>query len=142
MRNSRRHRRKNERGIINVSMKKISLFLLMMIAVFIPLRNISAEMTDISVPKPIGDFIESLKEIDVDNIGEKISGNISFDDSVVTQKLSDAGIEEIWNAVNGWMEETIGISLGQIIGGIGNFIMWILETALGLLKGGMNELGA
>jgi len=114
----------------------------MMIAVFIPLRNISAEMTDISVPKPIGDFIESLKEIDVDNIGEKISGNISFDDSVVTQKLSDAGIEEIWNAVNGWMEETIGISLGQIIGGIGNFIMWILETALGLLKGGMNELGA
>lgn len=124
-------------------MRTILFFAIAGILALFPLRAVFAEMTDISVPQPIGDFVESLKGINIDNINEKISDNISFGDSVVAQKLSDAGgIQEIWDTANEWMRETIGISLGQIIGAIGNFIMWILELTIGLLKGGLSELGA
>jgi hypothetical protein len=121
---------------------KIFLFSLICAFVLLPGGKIFAETTSISVPKPIGDFVESLKEINIDNVDKNISDNISLDGSVVTQKLSDMGVQGVWDAANGWMEETLGISLGQIIKAVGNLIMWFLELMIGLIKGGLSEMGA
>ncbi len=123
-------------------MTKIFLFSLVCAFVLFPVGKTSAETTSISVPKPIGDFVESLKEINIDNVDKNISDNISFDGTVVTEKLSNMGVQGVWDAANGWMEETLGISLGQIIKAIGNLIMWVLELMIGLIKGGLSEIGA
>lgn len=102
----------------------------------------AAESIEISIPQPIGDFIDSLGNIDIDNTGKNISDNISLDGSVISEKLSGLGISDIWNMANEWMEATIGISISQIVRAIGNFIIWALELMMKLLRGGLDELGA
>lgn len=104
-------------------------------------QNIGIENIEISIPQPIGDFIDSLRNINIDNSWGNLS-DISLDESVVSEKISEFNITDIWNQANDWMQATIGISISQIVRAIGNFIIWALELVVKLLRGGLDELGA
>lgn len=123
-------------------MKKITLSFLIVSLLFAGIPFIAdAESIEISVPQPIGDFIQSLGDINIDNVDNRLSNNFSLDKSVIAQKLSGLGIQDIWDGANDWMQNTIGISVSQIVRVIGNFIVWSLDLMIKLIKGGLDELG-
>jgi hypothetical protein len=49
--------------------------------------------------------------------------------------LSD--FQEFWDKVNAWFEQTLGVSPREVIRVIGNFIIWILDFVIRLIKQGL-----
>ncbi|MEK7086830.1 MAG: hypothetical protein AAB935_01070 [Patescibacteria group bacterium] len=114
--------------------KKISIILSLII--LIPLLS-SAQVNDSVLPDtinllaPISNFIDKLKNI---NIGESVSlgeANSEID-------LSSA--KSIWEKINNWFSSHIGVSFTDIIKAIFNFIIWIWELIIKLIRVGLSYL--
>jgi hypothetical protein len=91
------------------------------------------------LPQPIQDILETAKKI-----SEKIQNLPIFTGFArrVEEKnfkpdnfLSD--FKSFWDKVNIWFENVFGVSLREIIRVIANFIVWVLEFIINLIKGGL-----
>jgi len=49
-------------------------------------------------------------------------------------------LENVWERLNAWLEQNIGVSLKEIIRGIGNLFVWIFEFIVNLIKAGISHL--
>lgn len=114
----------------------VSLFYFMTPAVF-------AEEQQLPLPGPISDFMKTLEKVKIDGI------NVSLRDMDIgkfTGVESQTGvgvwdfIKNVWDSINSWMIQNIGISFSEVIRAAVNLIVWVIELALKLIKAGLNYL--
>ncbi|GEM_PF-1600101 len=86
---------------------------------------------------------------DAINLFNKVKENVPLVDTQGTQSgetlptapvTSLSGIVNLWNSVNAWCEQHIGISLREIINTVINFMIWIWELIIKLIRAALSYL--
>ncbi len=98
-----------------------------------------------TLPEPVQDALDLVKRIEVDITdtswlkkfsewgSEKYVQNSSWSDARVN-------LQGFWSTANSWVYKTVGVTLIEIIKTVGSFFIWVVETAIDILKGLLNQL--
>ncbi len=130
-------------------MKKILLFsfmavLMLPMGVFAQASEIpqnTGSSLSIDLPKPIGDFVDSLNKIKFDKTTTELPDSLQGGEKLIGQRIiSESQIGEWWNKINSWLMQNIGISFSEILRTVGNFVVWGFELVIKLLKAGLSYL--
>lgn len=103
----------------------------------------NGDLTDSVVPllTPIADFTQKLGSIDVDSNGDMLLNNVSqVGGEFLENQIQKSWILDIWNRVNNWMMQNIGISFSEVIKTISDFVIWMLELIIKLIRAGVSLL--
>ncbi len=116
-------------------------------ALLIMFSNVSAIYAQeaSTLPEPVRDALDLVKHIEVDISdtsflkrfsewgNEKYVQNSSWGDVRVN-------LQKFWSTANSWVYKTVGVTLIEIIKTVGSFFIWIVETAIEILKGLLSRL--
>lgn len=101
----------------------------------------------ITVPQPVSDFIDNLSKINLGNIPlvndiSRIANKAHFGGGTDIARSINLGsdLAGIWNSLNAWFGQHVGISLGSIVSAIGDAILWILDLMSRLIRAGLSYL--
>lgn len=55
-------------------------------------------------------------------------------EKVVKVQETQENAESLWGRANGWMEDTVGLSLRQVLRGIGDVVVWVLGVGIEVMQ--------
>lgn len=95
----------------------------------------------ITVPDPVSNFVQNLGNIDLGNIPivQDIS-RIANSNAGNASSMDLSNVGGLWNSLNTWFGEHVGISFSSIVQTIGNAMLWVLDLMGRLLKAGLSYL--
>ncbi len=87
---------------------------------------------------------------DIMSIFDKVKGSVPLIDTQVAPTSGNtlptapvtnlSGLTNIWNNVNAWCEKNVGISLREIINTVINFMIWIWELIIKLIRAALSYI--
>ena len=122
------------------------LIILILIAISAPFAGLAQEFSLDNIPEPVTELVDTFSKIQVDiDVGggsflkktlESIK-NFVFT-IVLTPGEFFSYVQNIWDNINTWLEDHIGVSFREIIRSVVNFFVWSLELIIRLMKWGIS----
>lgn len=113
--------------------RQISIALCLMVAIVGFLAVPSQTRAEIDLEKGLNDLKDALPvvgaEIPIPALNE--AENVNTEPIVQGLNMS---LGEVWDSMNGWLNENVGISLSEIVNTILTFVIWAFELVVKLLK--------
>jgi len=98
------------------------------------------------IPQPFKDLFQTFGKININISRIPVLNKIFSRASTEAQNISSnpAGLiswfKNLWERINIWLENNIGVSLREIIRAVVNVFIWILEFIIKLVKQGLSVL--
>lgn len=88
---------------------------------------------EIDLEKGLNDLKDALPGVGAEIPIPALNEAENVNSEAITQGLN-MSLGEIWDSMNGWLNENVGISLSEIINTILTFVIWAFELVIKLLK--------
>ena len=120
-------------------MKYIIIFLILIIFL-IPGAVVHGLELNKNLPKPVQDVLNTAEKVQLNVDTGKVINELK--NTAETGKIDpgrlfgDLGIDlkGLWDKINGWVKNTIGVSLGEIVKALGNLFVWFFELVIKFVK--------
>lgn len=113
--------------------RQISIALCAMVAVAGFLAVPGQIRAEIDLEKGLNDLKDALPGVGAEIPIPALNEAENVNSEAITQGLN-MSLGEIWDSMNGWLNENVGISLSEIINTILTFVIWAFELVIKLLK--------
>lgn len=119
------------------------MFWLMAILILATPLPVSAQedyLGQFQVPQPISELFDTFGRIKIDFPGIPIINKAiqSFSHAAQNPERVTSDLTGIFEKINIWFQNNVGVSLKEITSSLGNFIVWVLELIVRLIKAGLS----
>lgn len=117
--------------------------LTILILLMVPFTSLAQEeslLAQLQVPEPITELFNTFENIDIDTSRIPILNRAfqGFGQAVQNPEGAANDLTGLFERINAWFQSNVGVSLGEITKAIGNFIVWVLELIVKLIKAGLS----
>ncbi|MCP6719779.1 MAG: hypothetical protein KJI72_00430 [Patescibacteria group bacterium] len=120
--------------------------IIILIAIGIPFMGLAQEFSLEDIPEPVTELVDTFSKVRVDiDVGggsflKRTLENIKdfFFTIVLTPGEFFSYVQGVWDNINNWLEDNIGVSFREIIRVVANFFVWSLRLIIRLIEWGIS----
>ena len=118
----------------------IKVFIAVIIMMSIPFAGSAQGPSLDSLPAPVTDLFNTFEKIKIDIGGGTLLPRVAGSIKNISLTPGDilSYVKGVWDSVNSWFENKIGISFREIIRTVANFFVWALELIIKVIRAGIS----
>ena len=122
------------------------LIILILIAISAPFTGLAQEFSLDNIPAPVTELVDTFSKVQIDiDVGGGSFLKRTFENIkdfvftiIITPGEFFSYIQDVWDNVNTWLEDHVGVSFREIIRSVVSFFIWSLELIIRLMKWGIS----
>jgi len=119
---------------IIIYMKNVFIFSCFLVLSLFCVFSAKAEGIIPSLPNEVSDLFKTFEKINIDKNSQIFSINTQGIKAPGDLVKNFGWLKDIWNKINLWLLQNVGISFSEIIRVVVNFFVWVLELFIKILK--------